>query len=357
MSQCAGVKHDGVRCSVMVIGEGQNLRCRTHTKTLEKVGPNQIRRDEMKYIHDKNTNEIYARHRQILRDAEGADYERTYRARETEIRVEKLRYQTEFNTLELTIDRETEANNGQNADVAYIERQRQARRVRLEAAEERRRIVRAEWNQQRQVHQQAQPIFPNVQHVVDQRQLAQLANDRQNVHTAVVVAKVKETVDKILLIPVPLEYRTDTLKTSGEIILECKLSRAAAWQMMAKYCGDENIYEMGTGIYGRVLNSVWQYIKASPDAADLKKILAAEMEDNIGMCAQGNLSRLCNILSGYLDGINTDVKSKNEIIGEELAELMTSEPNEDNRREVGRLILRDHGIPFEEWNAWLEALE
>jgi hypothetical protein len=126
---------------------------------------------------------------------------------------------------------------------------------------------------------------------------------------------------------------------------------------MAKYCGDENIYEMGNGIYGRVLNSVWQYIKASPDAADLKKILAAEMEDNIGMCAQGNLSRLCNILSGYLDGINTDVKSKNEIIGEKLAELMSREPNEDNRREVGRLILREHGIPFEEWNAWLEALE
>jgi len=355
MSQCVGVKKDGVRCSVIVIGEGQNLRCGTHKKTLEKVGPNQIRRDEMKYIHDKNLNDIYVQHRQILRDAEGADYERTYRARETEIRVEKLRYQTELNALELIVDQETEANGGQNADAAYIERQRQARRLRLEVADARRRLRNEQWNQQRQAHQQAQILQQAVQPAVGE--LAQLARDRQNVHTAVVVAKVKETVDKILLIPVPLEYRTDTLKTSGEIILECKLSRGAAWQMMAKYCGDENIYEMGNGIYGRVLNSVWQYIKASPDAADLKKILAAEMEDNIGMCAQGNLSRLCNILSGYLDGINTDVKSKNEIIGEKLAELMSHEPNEDNRREVGRLILREHGIPFEDWNAWLEALE
>jgi hypothetical protein len=352
------VKKDGVRCSAMVIGEGQNLRCGTHKKTLEKVGPNQIRRDELKYIHTKNTNDIYTQHRQILRDTAAVDYERTYRARETAIRLENLRYQTELNALELIVDQETDANGGQNADAAYIERQRQAQRLRRAAQEERRRQIHEQWNQQRQnIQQQARAIVPNVQHFADHRQLAQLANDRQNVHTAMVVAKVKETVDKILLIPVPLEYRTDTLKTSGEIILECKLSRAAAWQMMAKYCGDENIYEMGNGIYGRVLNSVWQYIKTSPDAADLKKILAAEMEDNIGMCAQGNLSRLCNILSGYLDGINTDVKSKNEIIGEKLAELMKSEPNEDNRREVGRLILRDHGIPFEEWNAWLEALE
>ena len=338
----------------MVIGEGHNLRCGTHKKTLEKVGPNQIRRDEMKYIHVKNTNEIYAQHRQLLRDTAGVDYERTYRARETAIRVEKLRYQTDLNTLEIIVDQETDANNGQNADAAYIERQRQAQRLRRAALDERRRLMNERWNQQRQIHQQA-PIQQAVQPAGGQ--LAQLAQDRQNVHTAVVVAKVKETVDKILLITVPLEYRTDTLKTSGEIILECKLSRGAAWQMMAKYCGDDNIYEMGNGIYGRVLNSVWQYIKASPDAADLKKILAAEMEDNIGMCAQGNLSRLCNILSGYLDGINTDVKSKNEIIGEKLADLMSSELNEDQRREIGRLILDEHGIPFEEWNAWLEALE
>ena len=336
----------------MVIGEGHNLRCGTHKKTLEKVGPNQIRRDEMKYIHVKNTNEIYAQHRQLLRDTAGVDYERTYRARETAIRVEKLRYQTDLNTLEIIVDQETDANNGQNADAAYIERQRQAQRLRRAALDERRRLMNERFNQQRQIHQQA-PIQQAVQPAGGQ--LAQLAQDRQNVHTAVVVAKVKETVDKILLIPVPVEYRTDTLKTSGEIILECKLSRGAAWQMMAKYCGDDNIYEMGNGIYGRVLNSVWQYIKASPDAEDLKKILAAEMEDNIGMCAQGNLSRLCNILSGYLDGINTDVKSKNEIIGELFAQLMELE-SIDERLSRGHVILNEHAVLEGDRAVWLSAL-
>jgi hypothetical protein len=51
---------------------------------------------------------------------------------------------------------------------------------------------------------------------------------------------------------------------------------------------------------GTVTKSV-SYSKHSPNNEDLKKILASELEDNIGMCQQGNLTRLCNILSGYLD--------------------------------------------------------
>jgi len=125
--------------------------------------------------------------------------------------------------------------------------------------------------------------------------------------------------------------------------------------MMAKYCSDENIYEMGTGIYARVLNSVWQYIKASPDAADLKKILASEMRDNIGMCAQGNLSRLCNILSGYLDGINPEVKSRSETIGERLAALMEL-PSDVERVRIAMTILAEFNIVGEEREAWLQPL-
>jgi hypothetical protein len=185
--------------------------------------------------------------------------------------------------------------------------------------------------------------------------LQALAHDRQNVHTAVVVQKVKETVQKVLRIPVPPEYQTDTLKTAGEIVLECGLTKQSAWQMMAKYCGDENIYDLGRGIYARVLNSVWQYIKASPNAVDLKKILKAEMQDNIGMCAQGNLSRLCNILSGYMDGLIVDTKSKNEIIGERLSALMNIE-HADERAAAGRRILEELNVPAQERDMWMQPL-
>jgi hypothetical protein len=125
--------------------------------------------------------------------------------------------------------------------------------------------------------------------------------------------------------------------------------------MSAKYCSDEQIYDLGHGIYASVLNSVWQYIKASHDSADLKKILKDEMTDNIGMCAQGNLSRLCNILSGYIDGVGVETKSRNEIIGDRFALLMSID-NTDDRFQRGRAILAELNVPADERHDWLEAL-
>jgi hypothetical protein len=343
MSLCIGVKKNGVQCDVMVVGEGQHLRCKTHKKTLEKVGPNQIRRDEMKYTHTRMMMEIYNHFQAILQLLVGAEYERQVRARSAAIREETIRYQLDLHSLEETITRETEENGGINADRPFIERRRAELNERWRIRAEQRAQMR-----QQHVHHQA------VQAAVG-GELAQLANDRQNVHTAVVVQKVKETVQKVLQIPVPPEYQTETLKTSGEIILECGLSRQAAWQMMAKYCGDEDIYDLGRGIYARVLNSVWQYIKASPHAADLKKILASEMRDNIGMCAQGNLSRLCNILSGYMEGLVVDVKSKNEVIGERLAPLMDID-NAEERAAAGLRVLEELHVPNEEHDIWLQPL-
>jgi hypothetical protein len=171
----------------------------------------------------------------------------------------------------------------------------------------------------------------------------------------VVVEKVKRTVETVLKIPVPPEYQTETLKTSGEIILECRLTKESAWQMMAKYCADDDIYEMGRGIYARVLNSVWQYIKNSPHKDDLKNILAVELKDNIGMCAQGNLSRLCNILSGYLDGVDAEAKSKNEIIGERFSALLDID-DQQQRLEAGQRILEELDVPLENRAEWIDAL-
>jgi len=349
--QCVGVKKDGVRCSVMVVGEAQHIRCKKHMATLNNVGPNQIRRDELKHVHTRLTNEIYRRFRDTIHGVHGAEYERQVRLRDVVIREEDIRYQLELHSLEETINQETDANGGINADLPFIQRRRDAARARRQALEERWRIQNERWQQrQQQALLRMQPIQPQ-----GLGELAALAQDRQNVHTAVVVQKVKETVQKVLQIPVPPEYQTETLKTSGEIILECGLSKKAAWQMMAKYCQDDDIYDLGYGIYARVLNSVWQFIKASPDSEGMKRILKAEMEDNIGMCAQGNLSRLCNILSGYLEGINVDVKSKNETIGERLAPLMEID-NIAERAAAGLVILEELDVPAEEHNIWLQPL-
>lgn len=337
MSQCVGIKRCGERCTVMVIGETQHPRCRIHTAAMFRVGPNNIRRNELK---DANTREQHL----LMHSLHGP-------ALKTALRLHQIKYLTDLHALEQQIARETAENGGNDADLPFLEHERQRRHARRAAIMAARQAARDAYLQR----QAARNRIPNPAPQPVGRELAQLAADRQNVHTDVVVEKVKRTVETVLKIPVPPEYQTETLKTSGEIILECGLTKQSAWQMMAKYCADDDIYDMGHGIYGRVLNSVWQYIKASPHKEDLKKILAVELKDNIGMCAQGNLSRLCNILSGYLDGVDAEAKSKNEIIGERFSALANI-IDQQQRIEAGLSVLEELEVPAEERGQWMGAL-
>lgn len=146
--------------------------------------------------------------------------------------------------------------------------------------------------------------------VQEPRTLADFAADAQNIHTVEAVNHTKEMIELIRKIPVPEEYQWNMgkiSKTMTDILSQCDLTPASVWQMTAKYCSDDTIYDLENGIYGKVLDSVWQYIIKSEHKDDLIKILKTELADNIGMCAQGNLSRLCNVLTGYLDGLSPEV--------------------------------------------------
>ena len=187
--------------------------------------------------------------------------------------------------------------------------------------------------------------------------LGRFAADKQNIHTTRVVQSTKDVCERMLRINVPAEYRwnlTTCSKTPGEIISECKLSVACTSQLMARYLQPEDIYEMGVGIYGRVLDGVWQYIRNSPEKAELCKILANELQDNVGMCLQGNLTRICNCLSGYLDGVTTQ-ESHAQILGREFPKLLEITDIQD-RIAKAKHILEDIGVPTAEWSNWLDAL-
>jgi len=143
-------------------------------------------------------------------------------------------------------------------------------------------------------------------------------------------------------------------KTPGEIIIRCSLTPAAAVLLVQKYAATDTIYEMVPGIYGKVLDGVLQFIIKSEDSVNLFKILKIELEDNVAMCAQGNLSRLCNVLGGYLEGIST--ASTADILGELLPPLMSIE-SPYARLMAASEILRTYNVPDDKWSDWLEPLD
>ena len=182
--------------------------------------------------------------------------------------------------------------------------------------------------------------------------------DNQNVHRQETVVNVKRSVKVIMGIKIDdpdyIWNRFRVSKTPGEIIIRCSLTPAAAVLLIQKYSAADTIYDMVPGIYGKVLDGVLQFITKSEDSVNLFKILKTELEDNVDMCAQGNLSRLCNVLGGYLEGISP--ASVAEILGDLLPPLMSID-SRYQRLKAAIAIFHTYNVPENEWNDWLESLD
>lgn len=214
---------------------------------------------------------------------------------------------------------------------------------RIQEAEDTRYILLAQQRNNQRTQQQEEKENKN-----QLNELQRFAEDNQNVHTTHAVNQTKTIVESMLEIHVPDDYKWNVYtisKTPGEIISDCHLSINAGRVMMDKYTLSDDIYEMGEGIYGKVLDAVWQYIKHSPHKTDLCKILASELKDNVGQCLQGNLSRLCNVLAGYMEMGSQE--SLAEILGRRFAMVST--------REEGITILNELGVSGTMREEWLSA--
>lgn len=358
MNKCVAITQVGTQCKRNKLRGLE--RCGMHHATFEENGPNRNELIELDYVNNREIREIQAvyiqRRTDINRDAGNLQQIiRTINLEEdTELATTRLRQNTHKNAV---VNRQQEEilRTGINPD-ARADLIRERRRLEREQQWlDRQAIMIAEQNEWGRLGIVAAVVVN--QNVQVGAELRNLAADRQNVHTTLVVQKTKEYVNAICRIQVPPEYRwnmNECSKTIGEIINECKLTPRGAWQMAAKYCSDENIYEMGGGIYGKVLDSVWQYVKTSPSKDDLCKIIRQEMEDNVGMCAQGNLSRLCNILSGYLEGLGSH-ESVAERLGRLLPPLGAIEDRVERLGAVKR-VLEENNVPHEEWLTWAEPL-
>jgi hypothetical protein len=176
---------------------------------------------------------------------------------------------------------------------------------------------------------------------------AEFVNDNQNVHRSGTVKYVTDIYQKLIAIPVPADQNT-----LGELITHCKLPPKAIIMLTQHYCDPVSIYEI-QGAYPKALDAVWAYIRSHPEKGELYMRVKDELTDNVGMCAQGNLSRICNIVSGYLDGIVPMLS-----LGERVQNAIVAIAGDDQEDKVGRakIAMREVGLPENEWAVWLDAL-
>lgn len=191
--------------------------------------------------------------------------------------------------------------------------------------------------------------------VQEEGELVNFVKDPQNVHTQLAVKNTLNAVDKILSLGSP--YKHATKAVCMNLILECPLTVRALCDFTVRYWNFEaDIYDIGPGIYFKLVNAIWHYTTQSPHKEDICKIIANELDDSVGMCAQGALSRLCNILAGYVEGIG-EQRSNSEILGD----VMPSIANNSNlslyqKLNQARAILEELKIPQEYWDIWFGPL-
>ena len=361
--RCIALKpKDGLRCSKRGTIEG---RCATHHRIVTEEGPNHIELMEVRYSFKGQRTAINKQYNDLV-EALGPQpwiqardqYIQITRTNNDRLRLLEAEEQQQYNNVHERQQADIRRT-GINPDAVQDARREAHRQQHLARLAERRAVIELE-HQERLDRRQREIEERNERHIqrqVEERPLANFANDRQNVHTTAAVKQTLKIINELLKIPVPEEYKwnmKNVSKTMSEIISECKLSPASAWQMVAKYCSDETIYDLVPGVYGKVLDSVWQYIKDSPDKEDLKKILTSEMRDNIGMCAQGNLSRLTNILAGYVDCIVVE-ESIADKLGRMLPPLMDV-IDIPRRLDHAARIFKEVGLPNDQWEAWAYGL-
>ena len=177
--------------------------------------------------------------------------------------------------------------------------------------------------------------------------LNRLANDKQNVHTTIVVSQTLNVIKRL--------FENSNFTNEDvlvEIMNECSLSQKACDEMINRYFSNESIYDLGPNTYKKVLNGLWIKIKTKDYSIrkELYERLSQELEDNIGTCAQGNISRLPNVLNGYGEYIEPP-KTLSDIMAE-----ISKDTNVKTRLIKTIKILRERKIDGPEFDSWIEAM-
>jgi len=189
--------------------------------------------------------------------------------------------------------------------------------------------------------------------------LAAFAHDRQNVHTR----ETSEVTNKGLsiLLANPVANMTDiyslivsvrpppvngTAPMSNAVIT---VARDVLKWYATPLCHVENDF-----LYKKTLDALWVRIEASEHKDELKKRLWEEWTESVGMCCDGHITRLINVLVGFDPEFLPPV-SAGELLQQRMAILAGLDIETDERVVRANAIFDELGTPAGERAAWIEA--
>jgi len=186
--------------------------------------------------------------------------------------------------------------------------------------------------------------------------LGKIATDTQSVHS---VSATKSTNDGIFILEkqeVPLSQKT--VSEIRDIWLE-KFDPEQVERIikdMKDWGSRTQVMDKKKNLYKSVLRGLWAKIK-SFDAelkAELVKRLFEECSEALGMCADGHVGRLVNVLIGFDEQFKNNISPK-EYFQNNMALIAKSDVPLAFKIDQAKKLMEEAEIPQQEREAWLEA--
>lgn len=190
-------------------------------------------------------------------------------------------------------------------------------------------------------------------------ELRALARDTQNVHTTAVSQQTNVATDKLLAMTVP-----ETQQTEKTLALVWLGNLNVSYGTFIRVANDVNRWfntkdcrVVGDNLYRRLLRGLVATVGQEADAERRTEMYRRTWEESCeatGMCCEGHISRLCNVLVGFDEAFQPPVPF-GEILQSKMAAIAGLDVSDEEKRRQATAFFDEHGTPAEERVAWLDA--
>jgi len=197
-------------------------------------------------------------------------------------------------------------------------------------------------------------------------QLKDIVQNEQSVHTIVVLKVTNEGIGILSSVPVVPGQKTLAEISAAWLLLshqDLRLEEESVVPQIKRVIADmtdwgkkSTVMHKTDNLYRRVLRGLWAKIKATDPATqkELVKRLWEECSEARGLCADGHVGRLVNVLVGFDDEFKSSITSK-EYFQNNMSLIANSTAPLAFKVEQATKLMDELGMPEEERAVWLEA--
>ncbi len=191
--------------------------------------------------------------------------------------------------------------------------------------------------------------------------LAAIAHDRQNVHTAPVSEQTNRGIEKLLA---ARRQHAGTMRSPDWFASKWLVRSYGSWPVVSRVVNDMHAWYGQSScrapndyLYRNLLDGLYLTIRNFPDDETKIEVFKRTFEEcfeSVGMCCDGHITRICNVLVGFDEAFVPPVPV-GDIIQSKMAAIAGMDIPTDEKVRLATAFFNEHNVREADRTAWLEA--